>query len=257
MIVDAISFAASAAALAGIRRAEVSVTAPHSGPRIRGLGREIVEGTRFVVGHEYVRAIALTTTTANFFRSSLTAVLLVYLVREAHASAGAIGAAFAVGNIGFLAAALLAPRLARRFGVGPVMMVAVSAFGPAALMVAVAPLELAVPAAGAMVLVDSFGIGLHGVNQVSLRQAVTPEWLRGRMIATLRFLNFGAIPLGTMLGGALGSLVGLRPAIWVGTAGLFLAALPYALSSTHRVIELPRPPDEPLVARQLDGTTLR
>ena len=156
----------------------------------------------------------------------MTAVLLVYLVREAHASAGAIGAAFAVGNIGFLAAALLAPRLARRFGVGPVMMVAVSAFGPAALMVAVAPLELAVPAAGAMVLVDSFGIGLHGVNQVSLRQAVTPEWLRGRMIATLRFLNFGAIPLGTMLGGALGSLVGLRPAIWVGTAGLFLAALP-------------------------------
>jgi MFS family permease len=122
------------------------------------------------------------------------------------------------------------------------MMVAVSAFGPAALMVAVAPLELAVPAAGAMVLVDSFGIGLHGVNQVSLRQAVTPEWLRGRMIATLRFLNFGAIPLGTMLGGALGTLVGLRPAIWVGTAGLFLAALPYALSSTHRVIELPRPP---------------
>ena len=37
-----------------------------------------------------------------------------------------------------------------------------------------------------MVLVDSFGIGLHGVNQVSLRQAVTPEWLRGRILATLR-----------------------------------------------------------------------
>jgi MFS family permease len=96
-----------------------------------------------------------------------------------------------------------------------------------------------------MVLVDSFGIGLHGVNQVSVRQAVTPERLRGRMIATLRFLNFETIPLGTMLGGVLGSLVGLRPAIWVGTAGLFLAALPYALSSTHRLIELPRPPGEP------------
>jgi hypothetical protein len=72
-------------------------------------------------------------------------------------------------------------------------------------LVAVAPLQLAVAAAGAMVLVDSFGIGLHGVNQVSVRQAVTPERLRGRMIATVRFLNFGTMPLGTMLGGALGT----------------------------------------------------
>ena len=239
LILDAISFAASGAVLARIRRTDLPVTAPPAGPRIRGLGREIIEGTRFVFGHKYVRPIALTTTTANFFRSSLTAVLLIYLVREAHASAGAIGAAFAVGNIGFVAAALLAPRLACRFGVGPVMMFAVSAFGPAALLVAVAPLELAVAATGAMVLVDSFGIGLHGVNQVSLRQAVTPARLRGRMIATLRFLNFGAIPLGTLLGGALGSLVGLRPAIWIGTGGLFLAPLPYALSSIHRLIELP------------------
>jgi MFS family permease len=245
LIVDAVSFAASGALLARIRRANVPVTAPPAGPRIRALGREIVEGTRFVFSHEHVRAIALTTTTANLFRSSLLAVLLVYLVREADASAGAIGAAFAIGNIGFVAAALLAPRLAHRFGVGPVMMVAVSAFGPAALLVAVAPPELAVAAAGTMVLGDSFGIGLHGVNQVSIRQAVTPERLRGRMIATLRFLNFGAIPLGTMLGGALGSLVGVSTAIWAGTAGLFLAALPYALSSTHRLIELPRPADEP------------
>lgn len=78
------------------------------------------------------------------------------------------------------------------------MMAAVSAFGPAALLVAVAPPELAVAAAGAMVLVDSFGIGLHGVNQVSVRQAVTAERLRGRTIATLRCLNLGALPLGTM-----------------------------------------------------------
>ena len=245
LIVDAASFAASGGLLARIRRADVPVTAPPAGRRIRGLGREIVEGTRFVFGQAYVRAIALTTTTANCFRSCLIAVLLVFLVREADASAGAIGAAFAIGNVGFVAAALVAPRLARRFGVGPVMMVAVSSFGPAALLVALAPLELAVAAAGLMVLVDSFGIGLHGVNQVSVRQAVTPERLRGRMIATLRFLNFGAIPLGTMLGGALGSLFGLRPAIWVGTAGLFLAALPYALSATHRLIELPSPPDQP------------
>ena len=96
-----------------------------------------------------------------------------------------------------------------------------------------------------MILVDSFGIGLHGVNQVSLRQAVTPERLRGRMTATIRFLNIGTMPLGMLLGGALGSFVGLRPAIWICAAGLFLAALRYGLSSTRRLIELPAPSDEP------------
>lgn len=241
---DAISFLASGALIARIRRREPPVSAPPAGPRIRALGREVVEGTRYVFAQPFLRAIALTTTTANFFRSLLLTALLVYLVRDAHASAGAIGAAFAVGNIGFLAAAFVAPTVARRFGVGRTMRAAVASFGPAALLVALAPLDLVVVAAGAMVLVDGFGIGLHGVNQVSVRQAVTPERLRGRMTATLRFLNFGMMPLGTMLGGALGSLVGLHAAIWFGTAGLFLAALPYALSSTGRLVELPEPISE-------------
>lgn len=244
LLADAISFLASGALLARIRREQGSSRAAAPARRVRGLGREILEGTRYVFGHSYLRAIALTTTTANFFRSALIAVLLVYLVREADLSAGAIGAAFALGNIGFVAAALVAPRVARRFGVGRTMVAAVSAFGPAALLVAAAPAEAAIFATGAMVLIDSFGIGLHGVNQVSVRQAVTPERLRGRMMATLRFLMFGTMPLGTMLGGAVGSLVGLRPAIWFATAGLFLAALPYALSSTRKLVDLPAPPDD-------------
>ena len=92
-----------------------------------------------------------------------------------------------------------------------------------------------------MVLVDSFGIGLHGVNQVSLRQAVTPEHLRGRVAATLRMGLMGAMPLGTLLGGAVGTVAGLRPALWIGAAGMFLAAVPYAISSTGRLTVLPEP----------------
>ena len=97
-----------------------------------------------------------------------------------------------------------------------------------------------------MVLINSFGIGLHGVNQVSLRQAVTPERLRGRVAATFRLGMFGMMPLGTLLGGALGTFVGLRPALWVAAAGMFLAAVPYAVSSTGRLTALPELP-EPLL----------
>jgi MFS family permease len=241
LVADALSFLASAALIAGIRRPTADAGARPKRLRIGGLGREVVDGTRYVFRHPYLRAIALTTTTANFFRSALVAVLLVYLVREAHASAGAIGLAFALGNAGFLAAVLVAPAVARRFGIGPTIRVAVCMFGPAAVLVAAAPARWAIATVFVMEFVDSVGIGLHGVNQVSLRQAITPEHLRGRVAATMRLGLLGAIPLGTLLGGVLGTLAGLRPALWVAAAGMFLAAVPYAVSSTGRLTVLPEP----------------
>jgi MFS family permease len=241
LFADALSFLASGALIARIRRPARVATERTKGLRIGALGREVVEGARYLLRHPYLRAIALTTTTANFFRSALVAVLLVYLVREAVASAGAIGLAFAVGNVGFLTAVLVVPAVTRRFGLGRTMRMAVSAFGPAAALVAVAPARWAVIAAAVMVFVDSFGIGLHGVNQVSLRQAVTPERMRGRVAATLRLGMFGTMPLGTLLGGALGTFAGLRAALCVAAAGMFLAAVPYAVSSTGRLTVLPEP----------------
>ena len=241
LVADALSFLASGALIARIRQPARSAEARPKGLRLGALRHEVIEGARYLFRHPHLRAIALTTTTANFFRSALVAVLLVYLVREAGASAGAIGLAFALGNVGFLAAVLVAPTVARRFGIGRTMRVAVATFGPAAVLVAAAPVGWAVVAVAVMEFVDSFGIGLHGVNQISLRQAVTPEPLRGRVAATLRLGMFGAMPLGTLLGGALGTLVGLRPALWAAAAGMFLAAVPYAVSSTGRLTVLPEP----------------
>jgi MFS family permease len=239
LVADALSFIASGALIAGIRRPARVADARPKGVRLGALGREVIEGARYLFRHPYLRAIALTTTTANFFRSALVAVLLVYLVREADASAGAIGLAFALGNVGFLTAVLIVPAVTRRFGIGPTMRVAVSAFGPAAVLVAAAPARWAIIASAAMVLVDSFGIGLHGVNQVSLRQAVTPEGMRGRVAATFRLGMFGMMPLGTLLGGVLATFIGLRPSLWTAAGGMFLAAVPYALSSTGRLTALP------------------
>jgi MFS family permease len=241
LVADAVSFLMSGALIAGIGQPTRRVDAQRRSRRVAAFGREVMEGTRYLLRHPYLRAIAMTTTTANFFRSSLVAVLLIYLVRDADASPGAIGLAFALGNVGFLAAVLIVPAATRRFGLGRTMRVAVSAFGPAGLLVAAAPLRWAVTATAVMVLVDSFGIGLHGVNQVSLRQAVTPEHLRGRVAATLRMGLMGAMPVGTLLGGALGTVFGLRAALWIAAAGLFLAAVPYAVSSTGRLVALPEP----------------
>jgi MFS family permease len=238
LVADAISFVGSAVLLWRIRHREPASDRSQRGRR-SSLLREVIEGTAYVFREPLLRAVALTALLANLFRSVLVVVLLIYLVRDAHASAGAIGAAFAVGNAGFVIGALVAAALSRRFGVGRTMQAAVALFGPAALIVAVAPADIAVYAVGVMVFIDTLGIGVHGVNQVSLRQAITPEHLRGRMSATVRFLILGAIPLGTLLGGVLGSVLSLRAAIWIGAGGLLLASLPYALSSVHRVISIP------------------
>lgn len=237
LLADAVSFLVSASFLSRIRRRE-HATIAHKQP-LSSFAREVAAGIGYVFRQPYLRVIALTALLANLFRSTLLTVLLIYLVREAHESPSAIGLAFALGNIGFLTGAATAAGLSRRFGVGRTMHGAVASFGPAALIVAVAPTQLALYAIGTMILIDSFGVVVHGVNQISLRQAITPEHLRGRMTATIRFLIFGAIPLGTTMGGILGSTLGVRQAIWTATVGLFVAALPYTFSPIRRLISIP------------------
>jgi predicted MFS family arabinose efflux permease len=76
---------------------------------------------------------------------------------------------------------------------------------------------------------------IYNVNQVSLRQAITPDAMQGRMNATMRFLVWGTIPIGTMLGGILGNLIGVHETIWVGAILGLGAFLPIFFSPVRRL----------------------
>ena len=65
---------------------------------------------------------------------------------------------------------------------------------------------------------------VSGSHQTSLRQAVTPERLRGRVNASYAFLTSGVRPFGALLGGVLGQRVGLSPTLTVGALGILVAA---------------------------------
>ena len=72
-------------------------------------------------------------------------------------------------------------------------------------------------------LVFDFGAILWGINYLALRQAITPDRLLGRMTATMRFFGVASAPLGSLVGGALATAVGLRPTLLtVGVLGLLL-----------------------------------
>jgi hypothetical protein len=76
---------------------------------------------------------------------------------------------------------------------------------------------------------------------VSLRQAITPLRMQGKMNATMRFIVWGTIPLGAISGGFLGGIIGLHNTIWVAAIGSLVAFLPVALSPVRHIVEMPAP----------------
>ena len=242
VLVDAISFLVSAIFLFRIRKEE---TAPTRAERQAGPGMkvEVMEGLRWVLGNRYLRWIAASTATFNFFGNIIFAVYLVFAVRELGLGPGVIGLIFAVSNIGYLLGALAANRLSRRFGVGPTIVIG-AAGSSSLLLLAVAPESNPIPFLIGAQAISGMGVPIYNITQVSFRQAITPERLQGRMNSVMRFVVWGVMPLGALIGGALATWFSLRTAIWVGAIGMTLAVLPVLLSPVRTLREMPEPVDE-------------
>jgi MFS family permease len=238
--VDAASFLVSAAALAAIRAPEAKPEVPEGGhPK---LVHDIAEGLRFVFSHSLLRAIAGTTATANFFSGIAAAVEVVFLVRTVHASPGQIGLLFTFGGVGGVLGALAAGPIARRVGGARATLIGIGLNAGALLI------PLTMPGAGLLffgagMLAVSFAAVVYNVNQVSFRQRLCPDRLLGRMNATMRFVVWGVLPIGALLGGVFGSAFGLRTTLWIGAVGESLAGLWLVFSPMRTMRDFPAAPD--------------
>jgi MFS family permease len=253
--IDSVSFVASACFVFAIRKRE-RIDAPSEGDPPRRMKQELMEGLRWVFGNPYLRAQAACTGSSNFFSNVIFSILIVYAVRRLDLSAQLIGLVFSLGNAGFLTGALLANRLGRALGIGRTTLLSALLFGPAMLLVPLAPRSSPLPfLIGALVL-TSFGSVVYNITQVSFRQTITPERLQGRMNAVMRFVVWGTIPLGSLAGGALASTVGLRQAMWVGAVGGTFTFLPILLSPIRSLKEMPAPVEEPLTVAEAETAAL-
>jgi MFS family permease len=245
MLLDALSYFVSAVFVFFIRRPEPPVE-PHDeaahGPR-PSMRQEVAVGLRYVTRHPWLRNIAATTGTSNLFGQIVNAILILYLVDERGLGPEAIGFAFSVASVGFLIGALTTSRLTDRIGVGRMLVASALGFSVSNLPVAFAPDALIWPALAVGGLVGGFCSTAWNINQVSLRQAITPPRMQGKMNATMRFIVWGTIPLGAVLGGALGSLIGLHATIVVGAIGALFAFIPVTLSSVRHLVTMPEPVD--------------
>jgi len=238
LVVDAISFLSSAAFLFRIKRKEqLPERKAEEKPRMR---KELGEGLRYVLGHRYLRWIAASTATFNFFSNVLFAIFLVYAVRELELSPTALGLIFALANVGYLLGAVATSRISARLGVGPTIVLG-AAMGAGTLLIPLAPQDSPIPYLIAAEALVAFGLPVYNVTQVSFRQAITPERLQGRMNSVMRFIVWGVIPIGSLVGGAVASAVDLRAAIWLGAIGMSLAFLPVLVSPVRTLRHFPEP----------------
>ena len=226
IFLDALSFLASAAFLFAIRKPE-SAPEPHldeDGERV-GMVQSIRDGLAYVATHRLLRHIAATTGVGNLFGAIGYAVLMLYLVRDLGLTPGSIGLILGVGSLGFLVGALLPDRVQRRIGLGPTIVVSAALDGLALFLIPLAPPAMPIPFLIAAQVIVGIGQVVYNVSQVSLRQAITPGNMLGRMNATMRFIVFGTLPVGAVIGGTLGGVIGLRETLYVSATGALLAFL--------------------------------
>jgi MFS family permease len=236
---DAVSYIGSAAFLWRIKRQEPPVE-HGDGPRPR-LRSEVAAGLRYVFGHRHLRWIATSTATSNLFHAMSNAVIVVYAVRRLDLSPGTIGIVFGVGNVGALVAAAVVTRLTANARLGRVIIAGSAIASVGAFLVPLASPSSAVALWIAAFTTLGFGVVVYNVSQASYRQAITPDRMLGRMNATMRFLVWGTMPVGSFVAGVLGETIGLRTTLWISAIGGATAVLPLVLSSVRSLERIPEP----------------
>ncbi|MFP5322981.1 MAG: MFS transporter [Acidimicrobiia bacterium] len=233
ILLDAGTFAISAALIASIGTAGVArrATAPVDGalpPARRPMRVEIAEGLRWLRAHRLLRGLALLLGAMNGTSMMLWAVFPLYVVGEGSTlGLGAVGfgVLLTTSAVGSVVGSVVATRVVRRVGRGPALWAALVA----AIVVPIAiGLTSSVVAVGALFAAYGLSGVLWNVVTVSLRQAIIPDELLGRVNSVYRFLGWGAMPLGSLAGGAVAAAVGVRSTFVIAGVLMALALLPFA-----------------------------
>jgi predicted MFS family arabinose efflux permease len=219
--------------LAGLREP------PRPAPAASHVGRDVTEGARFVITHRLLRPVLLTAAVFNTSFFVLQAVYVPYAVRHLGLSATEVGATLATYGVGMVVAAIFAPRITRALAFGTVI-----AIGPVAGFIAAMVMALTIAIPSFILAAFSFfllGAGplLWIVSSTTLRQAVTPAPLLGRVSAVIATATWGCRPVGAAIGAVMGSTYGAESCIVVGALGFLIQAAIIVASPVRRLARQP------------------
>ena len=221
IIFDAVSFVLSGIIVWRIRAPE---TAPLKKER-QSVWAEIVEGLSFVYKNPILRPLSESIALHFLFMLIISTIFTLYAVRELKVEPLPLGLIFSAMGFGLLFGAFFVKKLTASFGQGNLMIFATLLNACACLLIPLASGATAIFVLIAAHFLLAFGIQIHGINLMSLRQAITPDHLQGRMNGSFRFINVFMMLVGALTAGLLGELIGLRAALVVGAVGMFLPFL--------------------------------
>ena len=236
LLLDAFSFLGSGALLRRIRPAEPPPDDDEGG---------VTVGLRWIAASAVVRTTLLATATINFFNFVFWALFVLYATRELGVSAGTLGLVLGAGAVGGLLGSVVAAPISRLIGVGPTLVLGCVLFPLPLLLVPLASGTDTI-VLGSLFLAEfgsGVGVMLLDISAGAIFAAVIPPRLRSRVSGAYTFVNYGIRVLGSLAGGLLGSTIGLRPALWIGTAGALLGVLFLLPSPVPRMRELPEQHD--------------
>ncbi|MET9554781.1 MFS transporter [Streptomyces sp. NPDC006645] len=219
-------------------------TSPYGGRSAPRMGRQILEGLRFVARDPSLRAVGIASALFHFFFAAMMTVYLLFLPRTLQLSGAGVGLVLAAMGPGAVVGSLLAAGLPRRLGHG-VVLVSSAVLAEGVLLCVPALRGSGGPTIAALMVVNFlFGVfsQLVDVTVMAVRQAITPLPIQGRVVATLNFVGMGLTPLGSLLGGFLATGWDPRTSLLLTVVGLFLSPVFMALSPLARLgKELPAP----------------
>jgi len=224
---------------------------PHPSEERASVVREAVAGARVVLRHPYLRTFATVGFVHSFAMQMLTVVYLLYLVDEVCFQPGVLGMIFAVGGVTSLGGAWLATREHWFGGMGRTMAAAALMRGLGGFLLPLATdtgwLSVGLLIAN-QVVVDPFWT-IFNIHEVTLKQAITPEDVQGRMFANMRFLDFGGALLGAAAAGVAAEAIGVRETLLLACAVATVAGLMVVLSPLARLKRMPVALSEPRAAQ--------
>ena len=237
LLIDAFSYLGSALFLGRIKAKEP----PLEDDGEKGVLRSLRQGFSFVMRDEFIRPQLACVATINLFNFVFHAIFVLYATKELGVSPGVLGLALGAGAVGGIIGALVAVRVERLIGIGPAFVVGAVLFPlPLVLVPLASGSELTIALLlGAAEFFSSVGVMILDVNAGSLTFLRTPDRLRARTSGTFRFVNYGIRPIGALIGGALGTAIGLQTTLWIGALGALAGVIFLVFSPIPRLREAP------------------
>ncbi|WP_328487168.1 MFS transporter [Streptomyces zaomyceticus] len=238
LVADALTYLVSAGFLARIKPVE-----PAPAPVAKG---HFTEGLRWVVRERSMRALFAASGTVQFFNYMFHTLFVLYATAELGIGAGLLGLILGAGAVGGLLGAVCSGAVVRRIGIGGSLVAGFLGFTLPLVLIPLAegPLPLVVSVLFVAEFLSCVGVMIVDIAAGSFQMALIPDAVRARVMGAFRTLNHGFRPLGALVGGFLGTAIGLRPTLWIATVGAVFAVLWVLPSPLPRMRELPSPDEE-------------